>query len=216
MHKIHRSSSLCSESISNHEPRDENIEFTISTNRSKKRDFVISGASSSHDDLDLEMSHQIINPTRRFQHSPSARSRGEEKLIAVARHIAETLGNTDKAMADDIPSVVEGFNVSSEQPKQKGEFPLEEIGSQHSIRDAHYKPGMKLGVVGLGGLGNVAVKMAKAFGAEVTVFSTTTGKKEESLERLKADHFIVSKQNRCSLLRVLVGALKPQGKLVLV
>ncbi|XP_023767007.1 mannitol dehydrogenase [Lactuca sativa] len=60
----------------------------------------------------------------------------------------------------------------------------------------HYgldKPGMKIGVVGLGGLGHVAVKIAKALGAEVTVFSTTPEKKEEALDGLKADHFIVSK-----------------------
>nr|GEY98513.1 hypothetical protein [Tanacetum cinerariifolium] len=55
------------------------------------------------------------------------------------------------------------------------------------------KPGLKVGVVGLGGLGHVAVKLAKAFGAQVTVFSTTTAKKQEALEGLKADHFIVSK-----------------------
>ncbi|KAI3506623.1 hypothetical protein L1887_21183 [Cichorium endivia] len=44
------------------------------------------------------------------------------------------------------------------------------------------KPGMKVGMVGLGGLGNVAVKMAKAFETEVTTFSSTPGKKQEALE----------------------------------
>ncbi|KAI3798670.1 hypothetical protein L1987_33948 [Smallanthus sonchifolius] len=58
------------------------------------------------------------------------------------------------------------------------------------------KPGMKVGVVGLGGLGHVAVKMAKAFGAEVTVFSTSTAKKQEAIEGLKADHFINSKDEQ--------------------
>ncbi|KAJ0703775.1 putative mannitol dehydrogenase [Helianthus annuus] len=38
------------------------------------------------------------------------------------------------------------------------------------------KRGTKVGVVGLGWLGHVAVKMAKAFGAEVTVFSTSPAK----------------------------------------
>ncbi|GKA07252.1 8-hydroxygeraniol dehydrogenase-like protein [Tanacetum coccineum] len=66
------------------------------------------------------------------------------------------------------------------------------------------KPGLKVGVVGLGGLGHVAVKLAKAFGAEVTVFSTTAAKKQEALEGLKADHFIVSKDAEQMQL-VLVG-----------
>ncbi|KAI7733867.1 hypothetical protein M8C21_003391 [Ambrosia artemisiifolia] len=57
------------------------------------------------------------------------------------------------------------------------------------------KPGTKVGVVGLGGLGHVAVKFAKAFGAEVTVFSTNPAKKQEALEGLKADHFVVSKDS---------------------
>uniref|UniRef100_A0A7N0TMJ5 Enoyl reductase (ER) domain-containing protein n=1 Tax=Kalanchoe fedtschenkoi TaxID=63787 RepID=A0A7N0TMJ5_KALFE len=55
------------------------------------------------------------------------------------------------------------------------------------------KPGMHIGVVGLGGLGHVAVKFAKAFGARVTVISTSAGKKEEALERLGADAFLVSR-----------------------
>ncbi len=55
------------------------------------------------------------------------------------------------------------------------------------------KAGMHIGVVGLGGLGHMAVKFAKAFGMEVTVISTSIGKKEEACGRLGADHFIVSK-----------------------
>jgi len=55
------------------------------------------------------------------------------------------------------------------------------------------KPGQHIGVVGLGGLGHMAVKFAKAFGMEVTVISTSIGKKEEACGRLGADHFIVSK-----------------------
>lgn len=55
------------------------------------------------------------------------------------------------------------------------------------------KPGMHIGVVGLGGLGHVAVKMAKAFGAKVTVISTSPDKKEEATEKLGADLFLVSR-----------------------
>ena len=55
------------------------------------------------------------------------------------------------------------------------------------------KPGKRVGVIGLGGLGHMAVKLAKAFGAEVTVFSTSPGKEREALHEFGADHFIVSK-----------------------
>ncbi|KAF7058836.1 hypothetical protein CFC21_065814 [Triticum aestivum] len=54
-------------------------------------------------------------------------------------------------------------------------------------------PGKHLGVVGLGGLGHVAVKFGKAFGMRVTVISTSPGKREEALERLGADEFLVSR-----------------------
>ncbi|XP_038690995.1 probable mannitol dehydrogenase isoform X3 [Tripterygium wilfordii] len=54
------------------------------------------------------------------------------------------------------------------------------------------KPGMHVGVVGLGGLGHVAVKFAKAFGMKVTVISTSERKREEAIQHLKADHFILS------------------------
>ncbi|MED6183356.1 hypothetical protein PIB30_037188 [Stylosanthes scabra] len=54
------------------------------------------------------------------------------------------------------------------------------------------KPGLHLGVVGLGGLGHMAVKFAKAFGAKVTVISTSPNKKKEALENLGADSFVIS------------------------
>ncbi|XP_077222594.1 cinnamyl alcohol dehydrogenase 2-like [Tasmannia lanceolata] len=53
--------------------------------------------------------------------------------------------------------------------------------------------GMHLGVVGLGGLGHVAVKIAKAFGMKVTVISTSPSKAEEAIGQLGADSFLVSR-----------------------
>ena len=53
-------------------------------------------------------------------------------------------------------------------------------------------PGQKVGVVGLGGLGHMGVKLAVSMGAEVTVFSTSPSK-EEDAKRLGAHHFVVSK-----------------------
>jgi uncharacterized zinc-type alcohol dehydrogenase-like protein len=52
--------------------------------------------------------------------------------------------------------------------------------------------GKKVGVVGLGGLGHMGVKFAKAFGAHVVVFTTSPGKKEDAL-RLGADEVIISR-----------------------
>ena len=49
-------------------------------------------------------------------------------------------------------------------------------------------PGKMVGVIGLGGLGHVAVKLAKAMGAEVTVLSRSLAKKDDGL-RLGADHY---------------------------
>ncbi|WVZ87082.1 hypothetical protein U9M48_033774 [Paspalum notatum var. saurae] len=54
------------------------------------------------------------------------------------------------------------------------------------------EPGKHIGVIGLGGLGHVAVKFAKAFGMKVTVISTSPEKREEAVERLGADAFVVS------------------------
>ncbi|TXG60062.1 hypothetical protein EZV62_014635 [Acer yangbiense] len=96
------------------------------------------------------------------------------------------------------------------------------------------KPGLHVGVVGLGGLGHVAVKFAKAMGVKVTVISTSPNKKKEAIEHLGADSFLVSR-NQDEMLPAmgtfdgiidtvsashpvlpLLGLLKTNGKLVLV
>lgn len=58
----------------------------------------------------------------------------------------------------------------------------------------HWKvgPGKKVGVVGIGGLGHMAVKIAKAMGAEVVVITTSQSKVEDA-RRLGADAVILSK-----------------------
>jgi uncharacterized zinc-type alcohol dehydrogenase-like protein len=52
--------------------------------------------------------------------------------------------------------------------------------------------GKKVGVVGLGGLGHMAVKIAHALGAHVVVFTTSPNKKEAAL-RLGADQVVISR-----------------------
>lgn len=58
------------------------------------------------------------------------------------------------------------------------------------------EPGKSLGVVGLGGLGHMAVKFGKAFGLKVTVISTSPSKEKEAREVLGADHFVISKDEK--------------------
>lgn len=52
-------------------------------------------------------------------------------------------------------------------------------------------PESKVAVVGLGGLGHMAIKLAKGLGAEVTLFSRTPSKTEDA-KKLGADHVIIS------------------------
>ena len=52
--------------------------------------------------------------------------------------------------------------------------------------------GQKVGIVGLGGLGHMGVKLAHAFGAQVIVFTTSPNKKADAL-RLGADDVVVSR-----------------------
>lgn len=52
-------------------------------------------------------------------------------------------------------------------------------------------PGSKVAVIGLGGLGHMAVKLAAALGAEVTVLSTSDRKKADA-ERMGAKHFLIN------------------------
>ncbi len=59
------------------------------------------------------------------------------------------------------------------------------------LRYLDVQDGDKVGVVGLGGLGHMAVKIAKALGATVTVF-TTSPSKAEAAKALGADHVVVS------------------------
>ncbi|XP_074294481.1 putative mannitol dehydrogenase [Silene latifolia] len=96
------------------------------------------------------------------------------------------------------------------------------------------KPGLHIGVVGLGGLGHMAVKFAKAFGAKVTVISTSPNKKDEAITRLGADSFLVSRNpeemqaamgtmdgiidtvSATHALVPLIGLVKTHGKVILV
>lgn len=60
----------------------------------------------------------------------------------------------------------------------------------------HWKVGAgdKVGIVGLGGLGHMGVKLAHAFGAHVVLFTTSPGKTQDAI-RLGADEVVISKNS---------------------
>lgn len=59
------------------------------------------------------------------------------------------------------------------------------------LRHWNAGPGKKVGVLGIGGLGHLAIKIAKAMGAEVTVFTTSQSKVEDA-KRLGAHNAVLS------------------------
>jgi uncharacterized zinc-type alcohol dehydrogenase-like protein len=65
------------------------------------------------------------------------------------------------------------------------------ITSYSPLRHWKVGAGSKVAIVGLGGLGHMGLKLAKAMGAEVTLFSRSPGK-EADARRLGADHIVIS------------------------
>ena len=56
-------------------------------------------------------------------------------------------------------------------------------------------PSSRVGVVGIGGLGHIAIQFARVFGAEVTAFSSSAGKEEE-VRALGAHHFVNTRESK--------------------
>ncbi|WP_290783893.1 NAD(P)-dependent alcohol dehydrogenase, partial [Halomonas sp.] len=65
------------------------------------------------------------------------------------------------------------------------------ITTYSPLRHYGVKAGHKVGVIGMGGLGHMGVKLAKALGAEVTVFTRSEAKVEEARHH-GADHVVIS------------------------
>jgi uncharacterized zinc-type alcohol dehydrogenase-like protein len=57
------------------------------------------------------------------------------------------------------------------------------------LRNHGVRPSSRVGIIGIGGLGHLGIQFAKAFGAEVTAFSTSKEKEEEA-RSLGAHHFV--------------------------
>jgi alcohol/geraniol dehydrogenase (NADP+) len=101
------------------------------------------------------------------------------------------------------------------------------------LRAFEVSPLMRVGVIGIGGLGHLALQFARAFGCEVTAFSSTPGKEAEA-KKFGAHHFAASTDTAAMaslggsfdfLLSTVnvdldwsayLGLLRPKGKLCLV
>lgn len=80
-----------------------------------------------------------------------------------------------------VPEVLESENVA---PLLCGGITVYAPLRNHNVR-----PSSRVGVVGIGGLGHMGLQFAKAFGAEVTAFSTSKDKEAEA-KSLGAHHFV--------------------------
>ena len=65
------------------------------------------------------------------------------------------------------------------------------ITTYSPLRHHGVGPGHRVGILGMGGLGHMGIKLAKALGAEVTLFTRSAAKAEEA-HRQGADHVVVS------------------------
>ena len=98
---------------------------------------------------------------------------GYSQTIVVKQSFVLRIGHDEKDLASVAPLLCAGITTYS---------PLK-----------HWKagPGKKVGIVGLGGLGHMAVKIAHAMGAHVVLFTTSPGKIEDG-KRLGADEVCIS------------------------
>ena len=132
---------------------------------------------------------------------------------------------TDSRFAFPIPESLESENAA---PLLCGGITV-----YSTLRHYQVKPEMKVGVIGIGGLGHLAIQYTRAYGCEVTAFSSSPDKEAEARE-FGAHHFVVhSDKKRVKGLKrqfdfllstvyvqldwnEFVSLLKPHGSLVFV
>lgn len=97
-------------------------------------------------------------------------------------------GYSEKIVATErfVVKVPDGLNLAGAAP-----LLCAGITTWSPLRHWQVGPGSKVAIVGLGGLGHMGIKLAKALGAEVTLFTRSPGKEADAL-RLGADHIVLS------------------------
>ena len=108
-----------------------------------------------------------------------------QAIVAVGRHggFADRV-RVDAARAIPIPELM--------NPEKAGPFLCAGITVFNPIEQFNVKPTDRVGVIGIGGLGHLAVQFLNAWGCEVTAFSSHPDKEAEARE-LGADNFINSR-----------------------
>lgn len=137
------------------------------------------------------------------------------EIVANQDFVLKIGANLQKDLARTAPLLCAGITTYS---------PLKQWGIEK---------GHKVAIMGLGGLGHMAIKFAASFGCDVTVLSTSESKKDDAF-KLGAHHFVVTKNhsemaklnNTFDFILNTVSAnleysnylqlLKPKGKMVLV
>jgi alcohol/geraniol dehydrogenase (NADP+) len=113
---------------------------------------------------------------------------GDEHLCALSQPtcVGRNGGYADKIrvnwrFAIPVPTVLDSENVA---PLLCGG-----IAVYGPLKNYAVRPSSRVGIIGIGGLGHLGVQFAKAFGAEVTAFSTSKDKEAEA-KKLGAHHFV--------------------------
>jgi alcohol dehydrogenase (NADP+) len=110
---------------------------------------------------------------------------GEDKILEGVTYG----GYSDSIVVDEeyVLRVPNGLNPAGAAP-----LLCAGITTYSPLRHWNVKMGQKVGIVGLGGLGHMGVKFAKAFGANVILFTTSPNKTADAI-RLGADEVVISK-----------------------
>lgn len=114
------------------------------------------------------------------RHCPSCQS-GDQNLCAEAQGtiVGRHGGFADKVRAEEtsVVKLPEGIDLASTGPMFCGGITVFNPLVQFNI-----KPTDRVGVIGIGGLGHIALQFLNAWGCDVTAFTSTESKKAEALE----------------------------------
>lgn len=121
-------------------------------------------------------------------------SRGMENLcpLAEATCVHRNGGYADRVRADArfVVPIPDGLESPNAAPLLCGGITVYNPFRTHNVN-----PSSRVGVVGIGGLGHIAIQFAHVFGAQVTAFSSSAAKEEE-VRKLGAHNFVNTRESK--------------------